>query len=250
MTAEDAPVRILFVFAWLVVGGEETEVRLLAEHMDRSRYRIDVVACFRKPGMTNQTHEQLRSLGVDVDTAPYDLSLEDTISYLAGKIPGYDVVVSCQNVADIYPALERLHLRPPLIEHGGLVSEALAGPKHLTSRYVGVCRSIRDAAASRMPGLEHNALEIPSMVDLADYDPATPCFPFWAIAKTFLTCCPRSTFSSGCRAAKACRMSLRKPVQQHFRSLRRPTTAPCNRSTMVSLAYSFLIAIRRPLLSP
>jgi glycosyltransferase involved in cell wall biosynthesis len=175
MTAEDAPVRILFVFAWLVVGGEETEVRLLAEHMDRSRYRIDVVACFRKPGMTNQTHEQLRSLGVDVDTAPYDLSLEDTISYLAGKIPGYDVVVSCQNVADIYPALERLHLRPPLIEHGGLVSEALAGPKHLTSRYVGVCRSIRDAAASRMPGLEHNALEIPSMVDLADYDPATRC---------------------------------------------------------------------------
>ena len=34
----------------------------------------------------------------------------------------------------------------------GLVSEALAGPKHFTSRYVGVCRSIRDAAASKMPG--------------------------------------------------------------------------------------------------
>jgi glycosyltransferase involved in cell wall biosynthesis len=173
MTAEDTSVRILFVFAWLVVGGEETEVRLLAEHMDRSRFRIDVVACFRKPGMPEQTHEQLRSLGVDVDTTPYDLSLEDTISYLAGKIPGYDVVVSCQNVADIYPALERLHLRPPLIEHGGLVSEALAGPKHLTNRYVGVCRSIRDAAASRMPGREQHAIEIPSMVDLADFDPAT-----------------------------------------------------------------------------
>ena len=62
--------------------------------------------------------------------------------------PSYDIVVSCQNVADIYPALERLNWRPPLIEHGGLVSEALAGPKHFTSRYVGVCRSIRDAAAS------------------------------------------------------------------------------------------------------
>ncbi len=168
---ETTPVRILFVFAWLVVGGEETEVRLLAQNLDRKRYRIDVVACFRKPGMPEQTHEQLRALAVDVDTTPYELSFEDTVSYLAGKIPGYDVVVSCQNVADVYPALERLHLRPPLIEHGGLVSEALAGPKHHTNRYVGVCQSIRDAAASVMPGREHLAIEIPSMVDLSAFDP-------------------------------------------------------------------------------
>jgi glycosyltransferase involved in cell wall biosynthesis len=165
------PKRILFVFAWLVVGGEETEVRLLAKNIDPKHYRIDVVACFRKPGMPEQTHEQLRSLGVDVDTTPYTLSFEDTVNYLAGKIAGYDVVVSCQNVADIYPALERLHLRPPLIEHGGLVSEALSGPKHLTSRYVGVCRSIRDAAASLMKGREAHAVEIPSMVDLSGFDP-------------------------------------------------------------------------------
>lgn len=173
MKTEPAPVRILFVFAWLVVGGEETEVRLLAANLDPRLYRIDVVACFRKPGMPEQTHEQLRTLGVDVDTTPYNLSFEDTVSYLTGKIPGYDVLVSCQNVADIYPALERLYLRPPLIEHGGLVSEALAGPKHFTSRYVGVCRSIRDAAAARMLGRESHSLEIPSMVDLGAFDPST-----------------------------------------------------------------------------
>ncbi len=172
MIAEKAPLRILFVFAWLVVGGEETEVRLLAKNLDRKRYRIDVVACFRKPGMPEQTHEQLLALEVDVDTTPYRLSFDDTVAYLASKIAGYDVVVSCQNVADIYPALERLHLRPLLIEHGGLVSEALAGPKHFTSRYVGVCRTIRDAAASHMPGREECAIEIPSMVDLSAFDPA------------------------------------------------------------------------------
>ncbi|MBO0144978.1 glycosyltransferase [Agrobacterium sp. Ap1] len=171
MSVEFHPLRILFVFAWLVVGGEETEVRLLARNLDRKRYRIEVVACFRKPGMPEQTHEQLRSLGVDIDTAPYELSFDDTVAYLAGKIPGYDVIISCQNVADIYPALERLHLRPPLIEHGGLVSEALAGPKHFTTRYVGVCRSIRDAAASLMTGREQHAVEIPSMVDLSAFDP-------------------------------------------------------------------------------
>ena len=163
------PIRILFVFAWLVVGGEETEVRLLARTLDPRKYRLDVVVCFRKAGMAEQTHEQLAALGVDVDVAPYELSFEDTVDYLAHKVVAYDIVVSCQNVADIYPALERLHWRPPLIEHGGLVSEALAGPKHFTSRYVGVCRSIREAAATRMHGREHLALEIPSMVDLSEF---------------------------------------------------------------------------------
>ena len=171
-TTDTQPLRVLFVFGWLVVGGEETEVRLLAEALDPARYTIDVVACFRKEGMPEQTHAQLEAAGVRVDRTPYHLSFEETIAYLAGLVPGYDVVVSCQNVADIYPALERLHLRPPLIEHGGLVSEALAGPKHFTTRYVGVCASIRDAAASRMPGREQDALEIPSMVDMAAFDPA------------------------------------------------------------------------------
>jgi glycosyltransferase involved in cell wall biosynthesis len=166
------PIRILFVFAWLVVGGEETEVRLLAQALDPARYRIEVVACFRKHGMPEQTHAQLEAIGVPVDRTPYALGFDETVAYLASKIPGYDIVVSCQNVADIYPALERIHLRPPLIEHGGLVSEALAGPKHFTSRYVGVCASIRNAAASHMPGREHHALEIPSMVDTRAFDPA------------------------------------------------------------------------------
>ncbi|WP_320194945.1 glycosyltransferase [Agrobacterium rosae] len=170
MIPQQPPIRILFVFAWLVVGGEETEVRLLARNLDPRRSRIDVVACFHKPNMPHQTHEQLTELGVNVDTTPYGLSFEDTAAYLADKIASYDVVISCQNVADIYPALERMHWRPPLIEHGGLVSEALAGPKHFTSRYVGVCRSICDAAASIMPGRESDVVEIPSMVDLSEFD--------------------------------------------------------------------------------
>ncbi|MBA2449372.1 MAG: glycosyltransferase family 4 protein [Chloroflexi bacterium] len=164
--------RILFVFNWLVVGGEETEVRLLARHLDPSRYRIEVVACFRKPNMPAQTHAQLEQLGVAVDRTPYSLSFEDTVDYLARKVAAYDLVVSCQAPPDLYPALERAWMPPPLIEHGGLVSEATAGPKHLTSRYVGVCAQIRDAAAAAMPARPHHALEIPSMVDLTEFDPA------------------------------------------------------------------------------
>jgi polysaccharide biosynthesis protein PelF len=169
------PRRVLFVFAWLVVGGEETEVRLLARHLDPRRYTISVVGCFRKPGMPEQTHTQLAALGVEVDKTPYQLSFEDTVAYLAAKIPAYDLVVACQAVPDVVPALERIAAQgvppPPLIEHGGLVQEATRGPKHRTARYVGVCRSIRDAAAGVMPERPHHALEIPSMVDLSECDP-------------------------------------------------------------------------------
>lgn len=163
--------RILFVFAWLVVGGEETEVRLLAKHLNPARYQLEVVACFRKPNMPKQTHDQLAALGVTVDQTPYTLSFEETVTYLARKMPHYDLVVACQAVPDIYPALEQLARRPPLIEHGGLVSEALAGPKHFTSRYVGVCQTICQAAQTKIADRPHHVLEIPSMVDLDEFDP-------------------------------------------------------------------------------
>ncbi len=166
------PRRILFVFAWLVVGGEETEVRLLARHLDRRRWRLDVVACLRKPGMPEQTHRQLADLDVAVDRRPYTLSFEETVAHLARRLPAYDLAVACQAVPDVYPALAACVDPPPLIEHGGLVSEALTGPKDRTTRYVGVCDAIRDAAASRMPERPSHALTIPSMVDLAEFDPA------------------------------------------------------------------------------
>ena len=86
--ASDRAVRILFVFAWLVVGGEETEVRLLVQHLDPVRYRLDVVVCFHKEGMPAQTHDQLRAIGVNVDTTPYALSFDDTVRYLERKMAG------------------------------------------------------------------------------------------------------------------------------------------------------------------
>ncbi len=164
--------RVLFVFSWLVVGGEETEVRHLARHLDSSRYRLEVVACQRREGMPELTHRQLESLGIVVDRTPYGLSFEDTVRYLARRFRDVDIVVACQGVPDAVPALDLLERPPPLIEHGGLVCEATTGPKHLTARYVGVCRTIRDAAAAVMPGRERYALEIPSMVDLREFSPS------------------------------------------------------------------------------
>ena len=48
-------------------------MRLLAQALDPARYRIEVVACFRKDGMPEQTHAQLEAIGVPVDRTPYAL---------------------------------------------------------------------------------------------------------------------------------------------------------------------------------
>ena len=169
MKQTQEPKRALFIFGWLVVGGEETEARLLAKHLDRSRYRIEVTACQRKPNMPEQSQAQLEELGVPIDRTPYGLSFDETVNYLARKVAGYDVLVACQAPPEIYSALGNVERHPPLIEHGGLVSEALAGPKQFTSRYVGVSASIREAAAKLMPDRPQHAIQIPSMVDLSEF---------------------------------------------------------------------------------
>ncbi len=165
------PRRLLFVLHWMVVGGEETEVRLLARHL-QPEWSVHVLVCHQRRAMPEQTHIQLAQRGVPVDTTAYGLPDEQVVAHLAAVLPDYQVVVACQAVPFLYPALQRLARRPAVIEHGGLVSEALTGSKDLTDRYIGVCAAIRDAAASRMPQRPQYALEIPSMVDLAEFDPS------------------------------------------------------------------------------
>jgi polysaccharide biosynthesis protein PelF len=172
MDVASPPRRVLFIFAFLLVGGEETELCLLAKYLDPARYAIEVVECIGKPNAPTQTYRQLEALGVPVDRTPRDLPFEGAVQYLADKVSDYDVIIACQAVPHIAPALERATRRPPLIEHGGTVGEVFVTPKHLTTRFVGVCAAIRDAAAALLPGRPQHVLEIPSMVDLAAFDPA------------------------------------------------------------------------------
>lgn len=165
-------IRILWVFAWLAAGDEETEVRALARGLDPTLYRIDALPCFRREGVLRQSHDGLRALGIHVDETACALDFAATVAYLRHRLAGADVVIASQDVADIYPALEGMACRPPLIEHGKLVREAEAGPKHFTMRYVGVCDRIRAAAAARMADRPHHAVEIPSVVDLTAFSAA------------------------------------------------------------------------------
>lgn len=156
----DCPPRVLFVFATLNGDAAEAQLRDLACSLDPASYRLEVFPCVRSGN--EMLHHELQRLGIDVDCTGYDLGFEKTVSYLAGKLAGCEVVVSCQDVADIYPALERLAHCPPLIEFGTTVGEALSGPKHLTARYVGSGVAVTAAAAARLPGRRHHARSLPS----------------------------------------------------------------------------------------
>ncbi|TGD43819.1 hypothetical protein EEB11_07485 [Pseudotabrizicola sediminis] len=158
---DDRPVRILFVFAWLAGGEEEAEIRLLAQSLDPARFRIDALPCARSATVHDPAFRSLRNTGVNVDDTALDYAFADTVTYLAKKITGYEIIISCQDVADIYPALDRLQHHPPLIERGRSVPEAMVGPKHLTTRYVGASEDVRTAAADRMPGRAQHARTIP-----------------------------------------------------------------------------------------
>lgn len=160
----------MFVFAWLAGGDEEADLRLLARLLSPARYRIDALPCVRSTATFDPSHRSLEALGVRVDRVAHDLSFDDTVRYLARALAGYEIVVSCQDVADVYPALERLSHRPPLIEHGRTPAEALAGPKHFTARYVATSETIRAAAASRMSDRPRHARVIASAADSSPFD--------------------------------------------------------------------------------
>ena len=89
-------IRILWVFAWLVVGGEETEVRLLARTLDRTRYRID---SFQKTYFVIDSFEQLMD-ATRPDFTPIYARLATQDSLPAGGVqPGDRVGVVGRNGA-------------------------------------------------------------------------------------------------------------------------------------------------------
>lgn len=169
--------RILFIFDWIVVGGEETELRLLAQNLDRQRYDLAVAACFRNERMTDVSVEAFRRLGLRLDTGAYALDDDGRAAHLAELIREgkTDIVVACQGVQHAHRALELLAptARPALIEHGGLVSEVGRTPKRFTAAYVGVCGAIVAAAAATLPDPSRARL-IPSMVDLREFEGLDP----------------------------------------------------------------------------
>lgn len=164
-----APLDVLFLMNGVRVGGEETELRILARHLDRKHFRLHVVSLF--PVDDPEMVARLQAEGLAVDTRCHELPDEAKATHVRNLIrhARIRVTVACQDTRIAYRVFEELHpAECTLVEHGGVVTEVDAIPKGRTTRYVGVSRAIQAAAAALMDDPD-DAVCLPSMVDTGEY---------------------------------------------------------------------------------
>lgn len=163
---------VLFIMSEIRLGGEETELGILARYLDRKKFPLSVLSCHSSREYA-PVLERLGYYNIPVDMACNHILEEDgKIHYMIEKIrrEGIGIVVACQDTRLACQVFKRLSPDECiLIEHGGIVEDAGRNPIDRTFRYVGVSRKITEAAARQMKTPEA-ALFIPSMVDTDEYD--------------------------------------------------------------------------------
>lgn len=191
--------RVLIVLAQVEQGDALFQASTLASALSSTGAVVTITSCFGAVPVSDRVTHALDGCGAALDVAPHLLGFDDTVSYLAAHCAFHDVVISFQDVADIYPALDSLHWRPPLIEVGAAETEALAGPKHHTRLYVALDAPTARAAASRRDakGFACWHLPLPARPDsgglsgliasvIGPKDPVTEgCAESWAAAVRF-----------------------------------------------------------------
>lgn len=166
------PIPVLFLLSALRTGGEETEVAILARHLDRRRFRPLVLSAHAVDEPAPAA-ERLQRAGVTLDTGCHALaSLAEKVGYVIDCVrrEGVRVVVACQDTLLAYHVFQ--HLAPEecrLIEHAGIPGELQRVPKDRSARCIGVSAAIAAEAAARLPRPEQ-AVYLPSMVDLAEFE--------------------------------------------------------------------------------
>jgi radical SAM protein with 4Fe4S-binding SPASM domain len=170
--AVSAPVPVLFLMSTLRTGGEETEVAHLCKHLDRRRF-LPMVVSAHAVDEAAPVRDRLARTGVAVDTRCHELpSIAEKVGYLIQLVRrnGIRVVVACQDTLLAYYLFQHLDPREcRLVEHAGVTGEVYRVPKDLTARCIGVSPAIVAEAAALMSSAAQAVL-IPAMVDLADFD--------------------------------------------------------------------------------
>ena len=179
-TRPSESVPVMFLMNVIRTGGEETELGLLARHLDKRRFPMSVLTLWESDEAAPVVQE-LDAWNIPIDRTCASLADDrDKVRYIVDTIrrDRIGIVVACQNTELAYRAFEQLSPDEcRFIEHGGLMSDVENIPKDRTARFVGVSTEITEAAASRIRD-PHHAIFIPSMVDVEVYEGAA-----WASAR-------------------------------------------------------------------
>lgn len=167
-----APSSILFVMNSIRTGGEETELAILAKHLDKKKFKMSVLS-LAEADEAAPALERLTAWRVPIDTTCHRIpGYLDKARYLQMKIREENVriVVACHDPQLAHEAFA--HVSPQqcrLIEHGGVLDDVAKIPKDRTARYIGVSAAIAGAAADVMQQRDQ-AVCVPSMVDTDEFD--------------------------------------------------------------------------------
>ncbi|MBP1804803.1 hypothetical protein [Rubellimicrobium aerolatum] len=107
---------MLLVPARLGDAAADRDLLRFVRSLPRERYRLGAIPCARGAGDPGPTLDRLRGLGVEVDDAPFGLSLEDTVELLVRALPRWDAVAPWGEAPDLPMALARMALHPPVID--------------------------------------------------------------------------------------------------------------------------------------
>ena len=143
------PKRVLIVLAEAERGDAVYRAANLAAALRLGGVAVTITSCLGPVPLSDHVMRVLDRCGAGLDLAPHLMDFDETVGHLASQMTYFDVVIGFQDVADLYPALDRLHWRPPLIEVGATEDEALSGPKHHTTLYAAINAEAATAAASR-----------------------------------------------------------------------------------------------------
>jgi hypothetical protein len=148
------PKRVLIILAEAERGDAVYRAANLASALRLDGVAVTMTSCLGAVPVADRVMRVLDRCGAGLDLAPHLLDFEATVEHLASQMSDFDAVIAFQDVADLYPALDRLHWRPPVIEVGTSADEALAGPKHHTTLYAAITSDAATAAASRPDATE------------------------------------------------------------------------------------------------
>jgi hypothetical protein len=143
------PKRVLIILAEAERGDAVYRAANLASALRMDGVAVTITSCLGTVPVADRVMRVLDRCGTGLDLAPHLLDFDETVEHLASQMTNFDAVIAFQDVADLYPALDRLHWQPPVIEVGASVDEALAGPKHHTTLYAAINAEAATAAASR-----------------------------------------------------------------------------------------------------
>lgn len=162
---------ILFLMTQMRTGGEETELSLIAKHLDRSRFRLSVASGWAV-SEPSPAVERLARLQIPLDTACHGMaSIEEKAAYLSSKIvtEKIRILVACQNTGLAYEVMRLLDPEQcRLIEHAGIAAEVRQIPKDRTHLLVGVSEHIAQEARPLFDDVSR-VRYLPSMVDTTEF---------------------------------------------------------------------------------